>query len=43
MIIGSVNGKVTEVRVTGCTEADKQCILKRNTNATIEIDFEASK
>ncbi|CAB3227876.1 unnamed protein product [Arctia plantaginis] len=39
---GSKMGKVENVGVSGCSEDAKECVLKRNTNATISIDFTPS-
>ncbi|CAH1637067.1 unnamed protein product [Spodoptera littoralis] len=36
---GSAQASVQSVQVSGCTEAAKECILKRNTNATFSIEF----
>lgn len=43
MIPGSKLGTVQNVGVSGCAEDAKECVLKRNTNATISIDFTPSK
>ncbi|KAF9420119.1 hypothetical protein HW555_003532 [Spodoptera exigua] len=39
MNIGSATATIQNVAVTGCEENAKECILKRNTNATFSIDF----
>ncbi|XP_072945256.1 ecdysteroid-regulated 16 kDa protein-like [Epargyreus clarus] len=40
---GSKLGAVQKVDVGGCAPEAKECILKRNTNATMNIDFIPSK
>nr|WHU50415.1 Niemann Pick type C2 protein [Grapholita molesta] len=39
---GSTLATVANVGVSGCADNAKECILKRNTNATITIDFTPS-
>ncbi|KAG4077358.1 hypothetical protein HA402_009759 [Bradysia odoriphaga] len=39
---GSKVGKFTKVQVSDCVTTSTACILKKNTNATISIDFELS-
>ncbi|CAG4961473.1 unnamed protein product [Colias eurytheme] len=36
---GSKLATVQDVGITGCAPDAKECVLKRNTNATISIDF----
>ncbi|KAF9823401.1 hypothetical protein SFRURICE_006614 [Spodoptera frugiperda] len=36
---GSAEATVQNVEVSGCAEDAKECILKRNTNATFSIEF----
>ncbi|XP_047997981.1 ecdysteroid-regulated 16 kDa protein-like [Leguminivora glycinivorella] len=36
---GSTLASVAKVGVSGCEDSAKECVLKRNTNATITIDF----
>ncbi|KAL0878740.1 hypothetical protein ABMA27_003788 [Loxostege sticticalis] len=40
---GSKLATVESVGVSGCADDAKECILKRNTNATITIDFTPSQ
>ncbi|XP_028165977.1 ecdysteroid-regulated 16 kDa protein [Ostrinia furnacalis] len=40
--LGSKLATVESVGVSGCAEDAKECILKRNSNATITIDFTPS-
>ncbi|XP_075976958.1 ecdysteroid-regulated 16 kDa protein-like [Anticarsia gemmatalis] len=40
---GSKLASVQSVGVSGCAEDAKECVLKRNTNATISIDFTPSQ
>ncbi|XP_055295385.1 NPC intracellular cholesterol transporter 2 homolog a-like [Sitodiplosis mosellana] len=37
---GSKSGKLASIRVSDCDVSSKVCLLKRFTNATIELDFE---
>ncbi|CAH2041704.1 unnamed protein product, partial [Iphiclides podalirius] len=39
---GSKLATIEKVGVSGCAETAKECILKRNSNATISIDFTPS-
>ncbi|XP_055295399.1 NPC intracellular cholesterol transporter 2 homolog a-like [Sitodiplosis mosellana] len=36
---GSEGGKFTKVKVSNCDETANACVLKRHTNASIELDF----
>ncbi|KAJ8909621.1 hypothetical protein NQ315_008314 [Exocentrus adspersus] len=38
----SADGAIESVEVTGCSSTAKRCILKRNTNASLEINFSSS-
>lgn len=40
---GSKLGKFTKITVTNCEDIKPKCILKRGTNATVQIEFELSK
>lgn len=40
--IGSEAGTLASLEIPGCNE-DERCILKRGTNATVEIDFAISE
>lgn len=40
---GSKVGKFTKIQVSDCDTRSAACILKKNSNATISIDFELSK
>lgn len=40
---GSKQATVQKVSVSGCAEDAKECVLKRNTNATFSIDFTPNK
>lgn len=40
--LGSEVGSLSAMEIPGCNE-DERCILKRGTNATVEIDFVISK
>ncbi|CRL05670.1 CLUMA_CG018703, isoform A [Clunio marinus] len=37
---GSIKGKFTKVSVSNCDETKPKCVLKRGTNATVNIDFQ---
>lgn len=39
----SPHGSITDVNVSGCSDNDKVCPLKRGTNASIDFDFIPSK
>lgn len=41
--LGSKTGQFSKVKVSNCDESSNVCVLKRNTNATIELDFKLSK
>lgn len=41
--LGSETGKFSKVKVPNCDETAKACVLKRHTNATIELDFTLGK
>lgn len=36
---GSKIGKFTKIKVSGCDESKSVCVLKRHTNATIDLNF----
>lgn len=40
---GSKVGKFKSISVSDCDLTKTACVLKKNSNATISIDFEASK
>ncbi|XP_017786615.1 PREDICTED: ecdysteroid-regulated 16 kDa protein-like [Nicrophorus vespilloides] len=40
---GSAIGSVNKVSVSGCNKDMSRCILKRNTNATVDIEFVANE
>lgn len=40
---GSMIGRFTKIEVSDCVTSSPACILKKNTNATIKIDFELSE
>ncbi|XP_031636014.1 NPC intracellular cholesterol transporter 2 homolog a-like [Contarinia nasturtii] len=39
-IVGSEIGKITKIKVSDCEESSEICLLKRFTNATLELEFE---
>lgn len=41
-LLGSEVGTLSSLEIPGCNE-DERCILKRGTNATVEIDFAISE
>lgn len=42
-MLGSETGKFSAVKLPSCDESANACVLKRNTNATIEVDFNLSE
>ncbi|XP_076252820.1 ecdysteroid-regulated 16 kDa protein-like [Rhynchophorus ferrugineus] len=39
---GSADGSIIDVSVTNCAPTARRCILKRNTNATMTINFKSN-